>query len=161
MAARNQSRALEIADQFMRMIADHARNHPEKWFKTPQTVERGARLRHLDSPRPLVICTIEGSDPEDATANAQERYDVLELALIGAIEDPSDPEAAICELAADIRRAVAENRQLPDSTGTIRLGTGMIEEAGYKLSVDPSDAGGRAECKFKVLIPYLWDAVTA
>jgi hypothetical protein len=155
---------LRLANAVRDAIEEHASEHPEAWLKTPAKIARGLKLGYKDGPYPLVVVSIEGSEPNEqgmSDGGPVER-EALTLQIYGLAQDPLDPEGAAAELAADVRRALGLNRQLAIGGAAAILPEGYLHFGGTKLRHESPDGGNAAgECQITLTIDYTWTAATA
>lgn len=153
MSARPQPWVSAILQAMAYQIQQHALEQPEQWAVRPATIAVGAKASHLDASRPvLVLGCVSVSDLTNQTAGATVDAEA-EVEIYCSTENPADPEGALHDLAADVRRAVMSDPQLGGA-----LESGYVEPAGYAGAVDLDESSGMAALAIRFRVFYEWRA---
>lgn len=157
MAERPECTINRVARGLVEQISNHAATYPYLWREVPRTLRRGAHGDLEMLPRPAVVVTSQGPrGPEGAATLGSTREQVRIMVMLGT-RDTADPEGAIEDLLADVKRALDANRRLAglDSTGPI-LPNGYIEIGPAEVGV-AADTSGDGGAEFPVLVTYQWN----
>jgi len=159
--SRPTARPLQIIERLGEQIRAHAAEHPDLWLATPMTIalEPSANVDQL--PTPCVVFKINGAEPGEGGA-VDLQLDTLDITIGLKTHDPEQPQRAILELIADVRRALMGNRQMIDATDEPWLQCGQLKDGGYTLETDFTEGGaGVGVAELKLEAEYQWTPETA
>jgi len=161
MSARAKARALSIAERLAEMIEQHARDNPHLWRVIPKAVMSEAHAGNDALGFPLIEVEVSGSEAQEG-GSVELQLDRIQITLWLHSEDAKEPQAALLELVADVRRAVMDNRQMADTSGTPFLQCGQLMDRGYTAAIDFMEGGaGRGLAEYRLDAEYEWTPATA
>lgn len=128
MAQRPSAMANRVANGIVEQLRNHAQTYPYLWAQVPATIARGVGSNSENLPDPVVLVSSNGQIVEQATRDNEFNRSHMSLTVLMLTRDAGDPEGAICDLLADVWRAIASNRQLSgiDDPSTPILTSGRI-----------------------------------
>lgn len=159
MAERPKAFPNRIADGVVEQLKNHARDYPHLWAVMPATIARGVGAGWESAPRPAIYVTSTAGDLTEREFGAQEWHrSRLELRVLMVTEDAGNPEGAIEDLVADVRRALMANRQLDSIDGSVPvLGTGYLALGSVTRAADLDEGGSGLSVAFQeVVAEYQW-----
>lgn len=152
MAERPDAIVNQIIDAIVDQIRTHAETNPHLWKRRPATVKRFTGMSDTRGQYPVILVRNEGpvDDVLQGTLNVHRAEAGF---LIHAFDaDVADPEAVAHDMAADIRRALAEDEQL----GTV-LQSGSLDPRGYEYGIESGETGqGSVEVVLRYRAHYEW-----
>jgi hypothetical protein len=158
---RPKARALAIVERLKEQIEDHASEHPDLWSQIPVAVFTEPKASMDALGHPYVSIEVDGVEAGDG-GSIELNLDRLNLTLYLETEDPENPQRALLEFVADVRRAVVGNRQLADADGVPFIECGQIFDRGYTAVTDFMEGSvGRGLAEYRVDIEYQWTPETA
>lgn len=160
MAERPKAMPNRIADGMVEQIANHARDYQHLWAKVPAVIKRGVGASWDSDPRPAIyVSSTAGGDLTEQLAGGLD-WHRSNLALVVAMvsADADNPEGAIEDLAADVRRALMANRQLEGIDGVDPvLASGRLILGPCRRAADIDEGSTGLAVAFQdVIAEYQW-----